>query len=66
MNLLWTTTVVIAVSVVVACAVCSAVSEYFSSKAHRYFLSTEKKRAVWEFKQFKSEEMKKVIDLIFS
>lgn len=37
-----------------------ALSEFLSAKAHRDFLLAERRRAVWEFKHFKDQEMKEM------
>lgn len=34
-----------------------AISEYLSARAHQEFLLSERRRAIWEFKHFKDQEM---------
>lgn len=45
-------------------AVYVTASEYFCAKAHRDFLLAERRRALWEFKHFKEQEVKAVRILI--
>jgi len=39
------------------------ISEYLSSKAHREFLKAEKRRELWEFKNYRDVEVMEVIDI---
>lgn len=41
----------------------SGISEFLSSKAHREFLQAEKRRELWEFKNYRDVEIMEVIEL---
>ena len=45
------------VASVLANSISTGVSEYLSSKAHRAFIQAEKRRGLWEFKNYKEVEM---------
>jgi DNA damage-binding protein 1 len=49
----------------VANSISTGISEFLSSKAHREFLSTERRRELWEYKHYREDEMSEVL-LIFS
>lgn len=36
------------------------VSEYYSSKSHREFIQVEKRRAIWQYKNFREDEIREV------
>lgn len=61
-NLSWKIVVIVGFSVIVASALAMGVGEYFSSRSHLEFIMAEKRRATWEFNQYKSNEIKEMID----
>jgi vacuolar iron transporter family protein len=62
-NLGWETVVIIAISVVFANSLYIGTGEYLSSKAHRQFIMTERRRVLWEFKHNPSHKKKIMSDL---
>ncbi len=56
----WETIVTIGLTYLVANSLYIGISEYLSAKAHREFLSAEKRRATWEFKHFREAEVNHV------
>jgi len=56
-SLSWRVVVVLGVASVLANSISTGVSEYLSSKAHRAFIQAEKRRGLWEFKNYKEVEM---------
>jgi len=52
--------VVLGVASVVANSISTGVSEYLSSKAHRAFIQAEKRRELWEFKNYRDAEISEV------
>ena len=56
-SLSWRVVVVLGVASVLANSISTGVSEYLSSKAHRAFIQAEKRRGLWEFKNYKEAEM---------
>lgn len=51
---------VLGVASVVANSISTGVSEYLSSKAHRAFIQAEKRRELWEFKNYREAEVSEV------
>jgi hypothetical protein len=49
--------VVLGVASAVSNSISTGVSEYLSSKAHRAFIQAEKRRELWEFKNYKDAEI---------
>lgn len=45
---------------VVANALAMGISEFLSSKAHMEFVMAEKRRALWEFKHYRQNEVDQV------
>lgn len=56
----WRIALVVGTANLVANSVYTGISEFLSSKAHREFLATERRREIWEFKHYKDEEMNEV------
>lgn len=50
-------------SIVTANALHLGIGEYLSSKAHRDFVQTEKRREQWKFKNFKEDQIKEMINV---
>ena len=42
------------------------ISEFLSSKAHREFLLSEKRREMWEFKHYKDVETNEVVVVVYN
>jgi hypothetical protein len=61
-ELKWTTIVTIGLSNVIVNALAMGISEFLSSKAHREFALAEKRRALWEFKHYRSTEIDQMIE----
>lgn len=61
-ELSWQVVFVLGVSNIVANALAMGIGEYLSSKAHREFIQTQKRREQWEFKNFKESEIKEMIN----
>eukprot|EP01041_Mallomonas_annulata_P011485 gene11485-24014_t len=59
----WNVVVGLGFSCVIANALHLGIGEYLSSKAHRDFINTEKRREQWEFKNFKEGEIKEMTDI---
>lgn len=59
----WDIILLIGISNVLAAAVAMGTNEYLSSKAHRDYVLTEKRREKWEYKNFKESEIKEMIRL---
>lgn len=57
----WNIVLVIGLSCILANALTMGVAEYLSSKAHREYVQKESRRGLWEFRQYKDAEIKKVI-----
>jgi DNA damage-binding protein 1 len=49
---------VLGFSSIVANAISVGAGEYLSSKAHREFVQAEKRRELWEFKNYRADEIK--------
>ena len=62
-NIAWTVLVIFGCSCVIANALHLGLGEYLSSKAHREFVTSEKRREQWEFKNFKEGEIKELINI---
>jgi DNA damage-binding protein 1 len=56
----WTVVVLLGLSTLVANALSMGIGEYLSSKAHREFVLAEKRRALWEFKHYRNNEVDQV------
>ncbi|CAE7649898.1 VIT2, partial [Symbiodinium microadriaticum] len=56
----WETVLILGLSNVLADALAMGVGEYLSSKAHRDFVLTEKRREQWEYKNYKDGEIKEM------
>lgn len=54
---------VLGAAVIAANSLSTGVSEFLSSKAHREFIQAEKRRELWEFKNYKDAEIYEVIIL---
>lgn len=61
-NLSWKIVVVLGVASIVANSFSTGVSEFLSSKAHREFIQAEKRRELWEFKNYKEHEMSEMVN----
>lgn len=59
-SLSWRVVVVLGVASVVANSISTGVSEYLSSKAHRAFIQAERRRELWEFKNYREAEISEV------
>lgn len=59
-NLHWSYFVILGFSNILANSVSIGVSEFFSSKLHRDFILAEKRRATWQYKNFRDEEVQEV------
>jgi vacuolar iron transporter family protein len=59
----WDIILLIGLSNVIAAAVAMGANEYLSSKAHRDFVATEKRREKWEYKNHKDAEIKEMVYL---
>mmetsp|Transcript_8811 Transcript_8811/g.8882 ORF Transcript_8811/g.8882 Transcript_8811/m.8882 type:complete len:283 (-) Transcript_8811:412-1260(-) len=59
----WRVVLCIGLSCVLANALHYGIGEYLSSKAHRDFVNTEKRREKWEFKNFKEGEVTEMINI---
>lgn len=60
-DLQWKTIAVLSLCNIVANALSTGVGEFLSSKAHREFVLAEKRRALWEFKHFRSNEIDQMV-----
>ncbi len=56
-NLGWRITLCITISVVTASSISMGISEFLSSKAHKEYLLAEKRKELWEFKNFRDQEV---------
>jgi vacuolar iron transporter family protein len=54
---------IVGVSNVIGAALAMGAGEYLSSKAHRDFVMTEKRREKWEYKNYKDGEIQEMIHL---
>ena len=61
----WNIVLVIGLSCIMANALTMGVAEYLSSKAHRDYVQKESRRGLWEFRQYKDAEIKKVNLIIY-
>lgn len=59
-ELRWTVVVLLGLSNVVANALAMGICEFLSSKAHMEFVMAEKRRALWEFKHYRQNEVDQV------
>ena len=59
----WSSILIIGCSNIIANALSMGIGEYLSSKAHRDFVQTEKRREQWEFKNYKEGEIKEMINI---
>lgn len=59
----WQNLLVISAGAVVAGAFATGIGEYISSRAHREFVQSEKRRAQWEFKHDRSGRVKEMARL---
>lgn len=59
----WNIILLVGLSNVIAAAVAMGTNEYLSSKAHRDFVLTEKRREKWEYKNHKDAEIKEMVHL---
>ncbi len=57
----WSTTVVLGIATVLCTSVATGISEYFSTKAHKHFLDFNRRREMWEFKNFRDGEINLLI-----
>jgi len=62
-GLAWEIILILGVSNVFADAIAMGAGEYLSSKAHRDYVMTEKRREQWEYKNYKEGEIKEMIVL---
>ncbi len=56
----WQNAVIIGFSYIAVNSIYLGISEFLSASAHRDFLQAEKRRALWEFKNYKEEEVTEV------
>lgn len=61
-NLSWRTVLVLGLSSILANAISLGISEFLSSKAHREFLKAEKRRELWEFKNYREVEILEMVN----
>lgn len=59
----WNVVIGMGLSCVLANALHLGIGEFLSSKAHRDFVNTEKRREQWEFKNFKEGEVMEMINI---
>lgn len=62
-GLSWEVILILGVSNVFADAIAMGAGEYLSSKAHRDYVLTEKRREQWEYKNYKEGEIKEMVIL---
>lgn len=62
-GLSWEVILILGISNVFADAIAMGAGEYLSSKAHRDYVLTEKRREQWEYKNYKDGEIKEMIVL---
>lgn len=60
-NFSWRIIVILGVANLAANSCSMGISEFLSSKAHREFLLSEKRREMWEFKHYKDVETNEVL-----
>ena len=65
-GLQWKTIAVLSLCNIVANAMSTGIGEFLSSKAHREFVLSEKRRALWEFKHFRSTEVDQMVQRFVS
>lgn len=58
----WKIVLIFGVSYMVASSLSSGMNEFISSKAHKEFIHAEKRRATWQYKNFKTYEINQMID----
>ena len=56
----WRIALVLGSAKLIANSVYTGISEFLSSKAHREFLLTERRREMWEFKNYREDEINEV------
>jgi hypothetical protein len=56
-GLSWRVIVVIAVASTIANSIYTGVSEFLSSRAHKEYIQAEKRRELWEYKNFKEAQV---------
>lgn len=61
-NLSWRTVLILGLSSMAANSISLGISEFLSSKAHREFLKAEKRRELWEFKNYREVEILEMIN----
>jgi hypothetical protein len=59
-DLSWHSVLILGLSSIVANSISLGISEFLSSKAHREFLKAEKRRELWEFKNYRDVEILQV------
>jgi vacuolar iron transporter family protein len=64
-GLSWEVILILGISNVFADAIAMGAGEYLSSKAHRDYVLTEKRREQWEYKNYKEGEVKEMV-ILFS
>lgn len=52
---------IVGLAAVIANSISVGISEFLSSKAHKEFIQAEKRRELWEFKNYKDNEILEVI-----
>lgn len=57
----WEIIVLIGFSNIISNALIMGIGEFLSSKAHREFVLAEKRRSLWEFKHYRSNEIDQVL-----
>eukprot|EP01031_Cornospumella_fuschlensis_P029267 gene29267-35334_t len=61
-QLSWRYVLIVGLSAVVANSLSLGISEFLSSKAHREFLQAEKRRELWEFKNYRDIEIMEMVN----
>lgn len=56
----WKSIVIVGISAIIANSISVGISEFLSSKAHKEFIQAEKRRELWEFKNYKDGEIQEV------
>lgn len=61
----WKDSLSISISIVIASSVSMGLSEFLCSKAHKEYMLAEKRKGLWEFKNFREQEIQHVSIMMF-